>query len=99
MGAIQQVSWGVAVPQANPPTWTRWVNNDQPSNGGDYETARLCPAGTSAIQIDCQTVNGVSWTATNQPYTCDLGRSGACQQALQRPGTTCYDYRVRYLCQ
>jgi hypothetical protein len=85
-------------------TWTGWMNRDDPSGSGDWETLadlratnNICN-GAAPIGIDCRTLSGVDWRNTGEVYTCDPAQGGICQNNLQTDGS-CQDYQVRFLCQ
>lgn len=93
---VVQVSTGAG-------TWTAWLDRDDPSGTGDWETLADFPAGsicggTAPIDIQCRTLSGVDWTAAGEVYSCTPGTGGICQNRLQ-PDGTCFDYEVRFLCQ
>jgi len=84
-------------------TWSAWFDRDRPTGSGDYElfkdlveTKQLC---AKPLAIECQTTNGqIDWTASQSVYHCDLSRGGYCVNREQAPGSSCEDFRVRYLC-
>ncbi len=80
-------------------TWTAWLDRDDPSGAGDYETrvdfgAAVC---ANPIAIQCQTLAGVDWTQTGEVYSCTAAAGGVCVNSSQ-PDGACMDYRVRFLC-
>lgn len=82
--------------------WTDWLDRDDPSGSGDYETlsdfpsSEVCEAPTGII---CQTVNGdTSWDVGEGPtVTCGASTGLACVNTNQ-PDGYCEDYRVRFYC-
>lgn len=81
--------------------WTPWLDRDNPSGKGDYETlvdflqnGQACP---NPAGIQCQTLNGVDWTQTGEVYSCTAALGGYCINTNQ-PDGSCLDYRVRFLC-
>jgi hypothetical protein len=84
-------------------TWTAWMDRDDPSGTGDWETLADFPAGSicggaTPIDIQCRTLSGVDWTVAGEVYSCTPGTGGICQNRLQTDGA-CLDYEVRFLCQ
>jgi hypothetical protein len=81
--------------------WTPWLNRDDPSGIGDYETlADFVAAGKACSNptgIECQTKGGTDWTQTGEVYTCNTTIGGYCVNQDQRDGG-CQNYRVRFLC-
>lgn len=85
-------------------TWTAWLNRDDPSGTGDWETLddfraagiNVCN-GAAPIGIDCATLAGVDYRNAGEVYSCTRGSGGICQNALQNDGA-CLDYQVRFLC-
>ncbi len=85
-----------------PGIWTAWLDRDDPSGSGDWETVaefraegnNICN-GATPIGIECQTLSGMNWTNTGQAYTCNAATGGVCQNSQQQ---NCQDYRVRFLC-
>jgi len=86
-------------------TWTPWLNRDDPSATGDWETLSdfvnaglVCP---NPIAIACRaTSTGADWSTTGEVYTCSLStpiRGGICVNADQ-PDGQCLDYDVTFLC-
>ncbi len=86
-------------------TWTPWLNRDDPSGTGDWETLddfraagiNICN-GAAPIGIECATLAGVDYRNAGEVYSCTPGSGGICQNALQNDGA-CLDYQVRFLCQ
>ena len=85
-------------------TWTAWLNRDDPSGTGDWETLadfraagiNICN-GAAPIGIDCATLTGVDYRNTGEVYSCTPGTGGICQNAWQTDGA-CLDYQVRFQC-
>jgi len=84
------------------PTWTPFLDRDDPSGVGDFETladfllaGEACP---NPLAIECRTVVGkVDFSATGEVYTCTPDVGGVCRNADQ-PDGSCEDYEVRFLC-
>ena len=91
----------LTIASASTGTWTEWLNRDDPGGNGDYETlADFVNAGQSCVHpvdVRCQTLGGVDWTAAGQVYTCNTTVGGVCRNADQANGA-CLDYRVSFLC-
>ncbi len=91
-----------SLPTAALADWTPWLNRDQPSGKGDYETlADFLEAGqacTCPLDIECQTADGQDWRETGQVYTCSRTQGGICVNDRQTDGRRCLDYRVRFFC-
>lgn len=83
------------------PTWTGWLDRDNASGSGDWETLNLLAADgltcSNPVGIQCQTTSGVDWTSAGEVYTCSVSSGGICRNADQSDGY-CQDYRVRFLC-
>jgi hypothetical protein len=81
--------------------WTPWLDRDDPSGKGDYETvADFTKAGKvcdKPIQIQCRFVGETNpWPATPPTgYTCNTQLGGYC---VNEPGLECKDIEVRFLC-
>lgn len=79
--------------------WTKWLDRDNPSGKGDYETLSdlisegLAQPNPGAIQ--CQTLAGIDWSQTGEVYTCTTAGGGRCVNADQ-PDGRCQDYQVRF---
>jgi hypothetical protein len=86
-------------------TWTVWLDRDDPSGTGDWETLvdfraagiNVCN-GAVPIGIECETLAGVDYRNAGEVYSCTASTGGICQNALQNDGA-CFDYQVRFLCQ
>lgn len=89
--------------------WTPWLDRDDPSGLGDFETlADFVAAGLACaepVAIECQTTGGVSYQQAGQAYTCDVETGGVCSngdnatpQSLVDVASGCLDYRVRLRC-
>lgn len=83
-------------------SWTPWLDRDNPSGTGDFETlagfvknGQACEA---PKKIECQTLDGRPASSTGQPYTCDPKVGGVCDNRKQPGGRGCLDYRVRFCC-
>jgi len=83
--------------------WTNWLDRDNPSGSGDYETfndfvsAGQIEPSCIPIDIQCQTTGGTDWTQAGETYTCNPTPGGVCVNAQQSDGY-CQDYRVRFRC-
>ncbi|MCH8322843.1 MAG: hypothetical protein IIB64_07190 [Proteobacteria bacterium] len=81
--------------------WTSWLDRDNPSGKGDYETVSdfikegVLPQEPDPICIQCRTLDGVDWQDAGQVYHCDLPRGGRCMNAEN--SEQCLDYEVRFL--
>ncbi len=82
--------------------WTPWLDRDQPSGKGDYETLNdFLEAGEACscpLDVECQTLDGRDWRETGQVYTCSRIQGGICVNDRQPDGRPCLDYRVRFFC-
>lgn len=85
-------------------SWTGWLDRDNPSGSGDYETrtdflssGQLPTTCTAPGGIECQTTSGTDWSLTGEVYTCNTSVGGACRNS-QQPDFFCLDYRARFLC-
>ena len=82
-------------------TWTSWLDRDNPSGKGDYETVRdfvkegVLPKEPDPVCIQCRTLDGVDWQDAGQVYHCDLPLGGRCVNAEN--SEQCLDYEVRFL--
>jgi len=82
-------------------TWGSWLNRDDPSASGDWETlsdfvssGQVC---ATPLAIECQTTTGTDWRNAGQVYACSLDADGGiCRNADNPSG--CLDYQVRFLC-
>lgn len=83
---------------SGPTQWTDWLDRDNPSGSGDFETlAEFQSAGQvcdAPLNVECETLDGRPWTEVGQQYSCRLDRGGVCRNQ----GQNCLDYRVRFLC-
>lgn len=84
--------------------WTQWIDYDNQSGSGDYETiAALVSSGwldgscAEPIDIECQTTSGQDWQYARDAYHCSTGSGGYCVNSEQAGGY-CEDYRVRFIC-
>lgn len=92
---------------AGPGTWTAWLNRDNPSGTGDFETladfrknGQVC---TNPKQIQCRLRVSKQLVKTGlvngrEQYVCDVATGGVCDNRRQSPGVRCSDYEVRFLC-
>ena len=91
-----------AIEESIDATWTAWLDRDNWSGSGDYETLSAFLAQGQACEspqaIECETTSGVPWDEAGQVYTCDPQIGGVCVNANQTNGY-CSDYRVRFLCE
>lgn len=90
--------------------WTPWIDRDNPSGVGDFETiADQYAAGNVCqhpVAIQCREASsGDPWWTTDDVYHCDLrskdgtAAGGVCVNSEQTTGDgTCEDYEARYLC-
>jgi len=81
--------------------WTDWLDRDNPSGKGDYETVKdFLIEGlldSQPIGIQCRTVaDKKPWTAAKQVYSCDAAVGGVCVNSKQVDGAQCLDYEVRF---
>lgn len=87
---------------AAPCKWTPWLNRDNESGAGDFETladfVRTGEACASPLKIECQTADGRPVSSTGQPYVCDPKRGGICENDKLPAGQRCRNYRVRFCC-
>lgn len=83
-------------------SWTEWLDRDDPSGTGDFETlSDFVKAGKACEQpkrIQCRTVDGRAAVSTGQPYTCEPTVGGVCDNRKLPAGERCLDYRVRFCC-
>lgn len=81
--------------------WTGWLDRDDPSGLGDYETLTdFINAGQTCanpIGIECQTTSGVPAGSTGEVVWCKGLEGGYCRNNEQ-PDGYCLDYRVRFYC-
>ena len=94
--------------QSSQNPWTAWLDRDDPSLKGDYETVKnFLEDGLiepNPVAIQCRTVAApgapsVNWNAPNAPkqvYSCTAERGGVCVNAEQKNGEQCLDYEVRF---
>ena len=82
--------------------WTNWLDRDNPSGNGDFETiadfsaSQTCP---SPIGADCRVKSTLAdWTTTGQTYVCNARHGGICWNN-RNPGSYCLDYEARFLCE
>ena len=81
--------------------WTSWLDRDNPSGKGDYETVSdfikegVLPKEPDPLCIQCRTLDGVDWQDAGQVYHCDLPLGGRCVNAEN--SEQCLDYEVRFL--
>lgn len=93
---------GGAKSQGNSATepWTDWLDRDNPSGKGDYETVKdFVTAGMidpDPVGIQCRTLDGQPWQAAGQVYSCDAAVGGVCVNSKQVGGAQCLDYEVRF---
>lgn len=81
--------------------WSPWLDRDDPSGKGDYETVvdfkkagKIC---ANPIQIQCRFVGDTKPWPANPPtgYTCNTQVGGYCENT---PTLQCRDIEVRFLC-
>lgn len=81
--------------------WSSWLNRDDPSGMGDWET--LADFATSQVgctlpaYVDAQTTSGISWKNTGQVLTVSPDIGLICRNENQSNGA-CLDYRVKFGC-
>jgi Mucin-2 protein WxxW repeating region len=84
-------------------TWTAWLDRDDVSGQGDYETLSDVPDssicnGARPVGIQCRTVSGgIDWLAAGEVYHCTIDLGGYCSNSEQ-PDGSCQDYEARFLC-
>ena len=81
--------------------WTDWLDRDNPSGYGDYETVtNFLDEGlldSEPVGIQCRTVaDKKPWTAAKQVYSCTAAVGGVCVNSKQVDGAQCLDYEVRF---
>jgi len=84
--------------------WTSWLDRDNSSGKGDYETVRdfikegVLPKDLEPVCIQCRTLGGVDWQDAGQNYHCELPLGGYCVNAENddENGEQCLDYEVRF---
>ena len=80
--------------------WTRWLDRDNPSGFGDYETladfhpSLVCP-NPQSIQCRVKSTRA-DWQTTGQVYICNNQVGGTCTNSEN--SSPCLDYEVRFLC-
>ena len=91
--------------QSSQNPWTGWLDRDDPSAKGDYETVKALLAEgkmqPNPVAIQCRTVAApgapsVNFNATGQVYSCTVAVGGVCVNAEQKNGEQCLDYKVRF---
>ncbi|XP_077396782.1 uncharacterized protein LOC144033004 isoform X2 [Festucalex cinctus] len=85
--------------------WTRWLDRDDPSGTGDYETlsdlhkenpGKICE---HPIKIEVKTKSGASVASTGDVIHASDTRAGfVCRDSDQPHNGRCADYQVRFLC-
>ncbi|XP_025030322.1 mucin-5AC-like [Python bivittatus] len=85
--------------------YTRWFNQDDPVDSGDYELiADILYRNPSEMcllpkAIEVQTLNGTPASETGQNFAVKQAKIGfICLNIMQEKGQWCHDYRVRFLC-
>ncbi|XP_063173737.1 proteoglycan 4-like [Candoia aspera] len=85
--------------------YTRWFNQDDPEDSGDYElTAAILYRNPSEMcslpkAIEVQAVDGTPASETRQKFAVNKAKIGfICLNIMQGKGCHCRDYRVRFLC-
>ncbi len=84
--------------------WTRWLDRDDPSHTGDFESiAHHIEDGTlpcdNPTGIECLTVYGTTLKRAGENVICDLKTGLVCRDEDQEDGRCHRDYMVRYLCE
>ncbi len=93
----------------SPSTWTDWLDRDDASGMGDYETldgfTNVCesPVGVECRKITPDKSGTVFSTSKEAPQTMGVGPTIGCycvneQNGGSRTNTVCYDYEVRFNC-
>ncbi|TXI91142.1 MAG: hypothetical protein E6Q33_11055 [Neisseriales bacterium] len=81
--------------------WTSWLDRDNPSGNGDYETLNdFLSAGQACkepLDLVCETLDGVPADQTGQNVIVDPAQGCICVNANQND-QACLDYRVKFLC-
>ncbi len=84
--------------------WTDWLDRDNPSGAGDWETINDFNSGKfkavcdKPMAIQCRSKDGTYWTQTNDlNATCEREEGLVCRNADQ-PDNACEDYEVRFFC-
>ena len=80
----------------DPLAWSGWIDVDNPSGVGDFETLASSPC-PSPTAIRCEALDGASTIATGEVVTCNTSSGFACVNANQ-PDGACEDYRVQFYC-
>jgi hypothetical protein len=94
--------------------WTAWVNRDQPSGQGDYETradlikegqikckqplAAQCRYRSDGALWGSQIANFQSYSAAGPGYRCETITGGWCVNSQTTPKNSCKDSEVRFCC-
>ena len=89
-------------PTVRCPNWTGWLDRDDVSGVGDFETLKdFLTAGQvrckDPVAIQCETLGGVPWYQAGEVYSCKKEVGGVCVNA-QQPDGSCQDYHVRFCC-
>ncbi|MFZ6029123.1 MAG: metallophosphoesterase [Chloroflexota bacterium] len=78
--------------------WTAWLDRDNPSGDGDWETRADFPGVCAApLQIDGRTLTGTYWYDTGEKLSVSPGTGLVCRNAEQND-KYCLDYKVRFFC-
>jgi len=81
--------------------WTDWMDKDDPSGAGDYETGfpSVC-SGAAPTNVNAQTTGGIPYQNTGEFVHADPSPNlGAwCVNSEQSDGSCNYDYRVKFYC-
>ncbi|NP_001164712.1 oikosin-like protein precursor [Saccoglossus kowalevskii] len=91
-------------PVCNDGYWTEWLDRDDPSDTGDWETTFLAISyfgdamcsDPSAIQV--QTLDGIPALTTGETFSQYSPTLGFVCETKDQPDNTCLDYKVRYCC-
>ncbi|XP_043191522.1 uncharacterized protein LOC122364827 [Amphibalanus amphitrite] len=89
--------------------WGEWLDRDNPGGSCDCEhpgwadhpvrNVPACPDGGSPLEVDCRTTAGIhAALSSNRAVTCSVDGGFSCWNSAQTDGTSCLDYKVRYLC-
>jgi hypothetical protein len=81
--------------------WSNWLNRDNPTGAGDWETLAdfaISQVGCSLpAYVEATTLSGVSWNSTGEQLTVSPDVGLICRNEYQ-PDGYCLDYRVRFGC-
>ncbi|XP_077870481.1 mucin-5AC-like [Saccoglossus kowalevskii] len=84
--------------------WTEWLDRDDPSGTGDWETTspaigyfgdKMC---SDPTDIQVQTLDGIPASSTGEIFSRYSVSEGFACEKKDQPDNTCLDYKVRYCC-